>query len=90
MPSQPEKKPPKKEKKQLPEVTPELMPLPYCEKVYGISHSGLYREINAGRIPLIKIGRASRIARADAEKWVASLERYTPHTDAQTESGSPE
>ena len=40
---------------------------------YSISRSGFYREVNRGAIPLVKLGTATRIARADAEAWLASL-----------------
>lgn len=40
---------------------------------FKISHSAFYREVAANRIPIRKIGRATRIALADAEAWAASL-----------------
>ncbi|GAA5045599.1 hypothetical protein GCM10023208_00240 [Erythrobacter westpacificensis] len=40
---------------------------------YKISHSAFYREVAANRIPIKKIGRATRIALADAEAWASSL-----------------
>ena len=40
---------------------------------YKCSHSAFYREVAAGRIPIRKIGRATRVALADAEAWAASL-----------------
>lgn len=40
---------------------------------YKISHSAFYREVAAHRIPIRKIGRATRIALTDAEAWAASL-----------------
>lgn len=40
---------------------------------YSISRTEFYRQVNANRIPLRKLGNASRIARADAEAWVAAL-----------------
>ncbi|MBA4044756.1 helix-turn-helix domain-containing protein [Erythrobacter tepidarius] len=40
---------------------------------FKISHSAFYREVAANRIPIRKIGRATRIAVADAEAWAASL-----------------
>ena len=40
---------------------------------YKISHSAFYREVAANRIPIKKIGRATRVALADAETWAASL-----------------
>lgn len=40
---------------------------------YGLSRSALYRQIDAGRIPLRKIGKSSRIARDDLDAWLAAL-----------------
>jgi len=40
---------------------------------YAISNTQLYREVNAGRLRLRKLGAASRIAREDAERWAAAL-----------------
>jgi excisionase family DNA binding protein len=44
----------------------------FCER-FRVSRTTTYRQINAGLIPLIKVGRASRIRLADAERWAASL-----------------
>ena len=40
---------------------------------YRISRTTAYRQINAGLIPIVKVGRATRIRVSDAEKWAASL-----------------
>ena len=40
---------------------------------YKCSHSTFYREVAAGRIPLKKMRRASRVAESDAEAWAANL-----------------
>lgn len=40
---------------------------------YGIGRSTAYRLVKDGRLRLTKIGRASRIAKADAAAWAASL-----------------
>lgn len=55
------------------ENLPELMTLADFRQRYSISSSQLYREVQAGKIRLRKLGTASRIARADAEKWANSL-----------------
>lgn len=44
---------------------------------YSISRTEFYRQVNAGRIRLTKLGSASRVARADAEAWLASLPAQT-------------
>jgi excisionase family DNA binding protein len=40
---------------------------------YPIGRTTLYRLAAAGQLSIVKIGRASRINRADAERWAASL-----------------
>ena len=40
---------------------------------YPMGRSSLYRLVNAGKLRLTKFGRASRIAKADALAWVATL-----------------
>ena len=40
---------------------------------YKISHSAFYREVAANRIPIRKMGRATRIAVTAAEEWAANL-----------------
>jgi excisionase family DNA binding protein len=40
---------------------------------YSISRSSLYRELNAGRLRVVKRGRRSLITRADAEEWLKLL-----------------
>ncbi|WP_271076937.1 helix-turn-helix domain-containing protein [Aurantiacibacter sp. MUD61] len=48
----------------------------FCEE-YSISRSTAYRLRDNGDVPHIKIGRATRIRREDAERWYASLcEQY--------------
>lgn len=51
----------------------ELLTVAEFKDRYKISHSAFYREAKAGRIPLKKLGRSTRIARTDAEAWAASL-----------------
>lgn len=40
---------------------------------YGISRSTTYRLRDQGEVPHVKIGRAVRIRREDAERWYQSL-----------------
>jgi len=51
----------------------ELLTVAEFKNRYKISHSAFYREVAAHRIPIRKIGRATRIALTDAEAWAASL-----------------
>lgn len=52
---------------------PELMTVTvFCDR-YSIGRTSFYREVAANRIRIRKFGSATRIARADAEQWAASL-----------------
>jgi len=44
----------------------------FCDR-YGVGRSTVYRENQAGRLPFRKIGRATRIAECDAQKWFDML-----------------
>ena len=44
----------------------------FCER-NGVGRSTVYRENASGRLPFRKIGRATRIAQCDAEKWQEEL-----------------
>jgi predicted DNA-binding transcriptional regulator AlpA len=50
-----------------------LLKIPEFLELYSISRTAFYREVTAGRLPLIKIGKASRIAVEDAEAWASAL-----------------
>jgi len=39
----------------------------------GLSRSAIYREINAGRLKTIKIGRAVRVSEAELSRYINSL-----------------
>lgn len=58
-------------------MTPELLRVSdFCSR-YGISRPTFYRLAAQGAPfpPLVKIGRATRVKRADAEAWFNSLQR---------------
>ena len=40
---------------------------------FRVGRTTLYRIIKSGRLPVLKIGRATRIRVSDLERWVASL-----------------
>lgn len=40
---------------------------------YGISRTQFYREVNRKAIPIVKIGRATRIRVRDADAWASRL-----------------
>ena len=58
----------------------ELLTVRDFKSRFKVSHSAFYREVAAGRIPIRKIGRATRIALADAETWAESLPTHTGET----------
>lgn len=58
----------------------ELLKVREFETRYRVSHSQFYREVAAGRLPIRKIGRATRVALADAEAWAANLPTQTGET----------
>jgi excisionase family DNA binding protein len=44
----------------------------FCER-FGVSRTTFYRQHNAGKLPIRKVGRSSRIRLSDAQAWEASL-----------------
>jgi excisionase family DNA binding protein len=46
----------------------------FCS-AYGLSRATLYALIKRGEIRPIKVGKATRIPRAEAERWQRELER---------------
>ena len=52
-------------------------------KSYAISRTEFYRQVNKGKIRLTKLGTASRIAKADAQDWAASLPTYAGPLDQE-------
>lgn len=59
----------------------ELFTIPEFISRYSISRTALYREINAKRLPLLKRGRRSLIARDDAQAWLESLRQSSPKSN---------
>ena len=45
----------------------------FCTDAGNLSHTQFYREVNAGKIRITKIGRRTYIARKDREAYFASL-----------------
>lgn len=52
---------------------PDLMTVADFLARYSVGRTSFYREVAANRIRIRKFGTATRIARADAEAWAASL-----------------
>lgn len=50
-----------------------LMTIPQFCGEYEVSRSTAYRLRDSGAVPHVKIGRAVRIRREDAERWYESL-----------------
>jgi excisionase family DNA binding protein len=44
----------------------------FCVR-YSVGRTTLYREVNAGRLKLRKLGIGTRIAKADADEWANRL-----------------
>jgi excisionase family DNA binding protein len=60
----------------------ELLPIKvFCER-FGVSRTLTYREIGAGRLPALKVGKLTRIALKDARAWADALPRVTPKAAA--------
>jgi predicted DNA-binding transcriptional regulator AlpA len=51
--------------------------VPQFLETYAVSRSAFYRAVHRGDLSLVKLGAASRVAVADAERWAASLPRIT-------------
>lgn len=54
-------------------VSPELMTMGEFLARYSVGRTTAYREVAAGRLRIRKLGSATRVAREDAERWMASL-----------------
>ena len=62
----------------------------WCRDV-GISVQTGYREVNRGRLVVVKVGRRTFVRESDSEEWMRSLETLAPrstsrHTPAHTET----
>ncbi len=60
---------------------PALITIKYFCAEYGVSRSTAYRLRDSGAVPHVKIGRAVRIRREDAERWYESLRDDTANDD---------
>lgn len=50
----------------------------FC-RVYVISKASFYREVQAGRLRILKRGRRSLVERTEAERWFANLRNPPTH-----------
>lgn len=53
----------------------------FCQR-YAISVRSFYREVNAGRLRVKKIGRSTRVPVEAAQEWLASAPDYQPQAAA--------
>lgn len=56
--------------------------VPDAAKRLGLSKTGLYAQIKAGKLRAVKAGGKTLITRADQEAWVASLTELKTATGA--------
>lgn len=55
-------------------------PIPeFCSR-YSVSRSTFYREVDANRLQILKVGRRTLVAKSDADAWLASLRSPTSPT----------
>lgn len=45
----------------------------FCQR-FRVSRSTLYRQVNSGALPILKIGRSTRIPATAARQWAQALE----------------
>jgi excisionase family DNA binding protein len=50
----------------------ELLTIADVMALSKLSRASVYREIDAGRLRVVKLGRSIRIPRAEFERWIAS------------------
>lgn len=54
---------------------PQLHTLAIVSQRTSLSRSALYREIAAGRLHALKVGRALRISEAEIQRFIGSIEK---------------
>jgi excisionase family DNA binding protein len=55
------------------DIPTELLTIDEFARRYSVSRATVYRLAQSGALPMIKLGRSTRIRRTDAENWAASL-----------------
>ena len=50
-----------------------LMTIKEFQQAYSLSRSTVYRLVKRGNFPFVRVGRAVRIRRVDADNWFAGL-----------------
>lgn len=56
-----------------PALRPTLHRLPTVNARTGLSRSAIYREIKAGKLHVIKIGRSVRVSESELSRYIESL-----------------
>jgi excisionase family DNA binding protein len=59
--------------REVPPELPLLHPVDEGARLLGISRATLYRLVAAGEIPIVRIGRSSRIRRKDLDDFINGL-----------------
>lgn len=59
-------------------VTESLMTVREFQDRFRIGKTTFYREVAAGRLTVLKIGRSTRISSASAAAWLSALEGSSP------------
>lgn len=54
-------------------MSQELLTVAQFKERYQISHTSFYRQVQANKLRIIKIGASTRVRLTDAEAWLASL-----------------
>lgn len=62
-----------------PEPGTRLLEAEEVARYLGMRTDWVYREVRAGRLPHIRLGRAVRFRRESIEAWLASRERAAPN-----------
>ena len=57
------------------EKTPQLLSLPMVAERTSLSRSTLYREIDSGRLKVVKIGKSVRVTEQALREYIDSLEK---------------
>lgn len=50
-----------------------MLSIPEFVEQHGVSRSTVYREIKANRLRVVRVGRRTLVARADADAWMKAL-----------------
>lgn len=67
---------------------PKLMTVQDFLENFRIGRTSFYREVAAGRLPIVKVGRSTRVARADAEAWLKHIrDQQDGSSSSRTKSG---